>query len=115
MAMLRRKRGGDGGTGEGRRWRSVAMVVAAVPLEAFATRMRAGRIGGKLVVRCQQGHLFTTIWIPGASVKSLRLGWWRFQRCPVGKHWSIVTPVKEFELTEDEKRLAHEHRDIPIP
>jgi hypothetical protein len=33
----------------------------------------------------------------------------------VGKHWSFVTPVKESELTEDERRIAHETRDIRIP
>jgi hypothetical protein len=59
--------------------------------------------------------LFTTIWIPGASVKSLRLGWWRFQHCPVGSHWSIVTPVKKSDLTEEQKRSAGEHKDIRIP
>jgi hypothetical protein len=40
---------------------------------------------------------------------------WRFQRCPVGKHWSIVTPVKESELTEGEKRTAHKHKDVRLP
>ena len=72
-------------------------------------------VGGNVVVRCQQGHLFTTIWIPGASLKSLRLGWWRFQRCPVGSHWSLVTPVKGSELTEEDKRLARTTEDIRIP
>jgi hypothetical protein len=36
------------------------------------------------------------------------LGWWRLQRCPVGNHWSIVTPVKEADVTEEEKRIASE-------
>ena len=78
-------------------------------------KLRGYPLGGKLVVRCREGHLFTTIWIPGASFKSLRFGWWRFQRCPVGKHWSIVTPVKESELTEDERRTANEHKDATVP
>jgi hypothetical protein len=63
----------------------------------------------------RQGHLFTTIWLPAASLKAVRFGWWRLQRCPVGKHWSIVTPVKESELSEDDKRIASEQRDIRIP
>jgi len=67
------------------------------------------------VVRCRDDHVFTTIWIPGASLKSARLGWWRLQRCPVGKHWSLVTPVRQTDLTDDERRSASEHRDIPIP
>ena len=67
------------------------------------------------MVRCRSGHLFTTIWIPGASLKSIRVGWWRFQRCPVGRHWSWVTPIQESTLTEDERRGAREHRDTSIP
>lgn len=48
-------------------------------------------------------------------MKSLRLGWWRLQRCPVGEHWSIASPVRESGLTERDKRMAREHRDIRIP
>ena len=78
-------------------------------------RLRGYRMGRNVIVRCQQGHLFTTIWVPGGSLKSIRLLWWRFQRCPVGKHWSIVTPVREIDLSEDDRREAREHRDIPVP
>jgi hypothetical protein len=95
--------------------RPVTIVVVAIVVWTVAMRFRGYRIGGNVVVRCRQGHLFTTIWVPGASLKSIRLGWWRFQRCPVGHHWSLVTPVKESELSDDEKRLASEHKDIRIP
>jgi len=78
-------------------------------------KLRGYRIAGNVVVRCREGHLFTTIWVPGASLKSIRLGWWRVQRCPVGKHWSIVTPVRRSDLTEEELRAASETRDIRIP
>ena len=88
---------------------------SVVLLEAVALRIRSGRLGGNVVVRCSRGHLFTTIWIPGGSLKSLRFGWWRFQRCPVGHHWSVVTPVKTVELTEQERRSASETRDIRVP
>jgi hypothetical protein len=77
--------------------------------------LRGYPLGGRLVVRCRQGHLFTTLWIPGVSFKSLRLGWLRVQRCPVGNHWTIVTPVKPAELSARERRRAEEHRDAPIP
>ncbi len=97
-----------------RRRRSL-VIAAAILLEPVAMRLRGYRVGGNLVVRCREGHLFTTIWVPGASLKSIRLGWWRFQRCPVGKHWSIVTPVKESDLTEEEKRIAGENKDVRIP
>jgi hypothetical protein len=91
------------------------VLVAAFLLEPVALRLRGFPIGGKLIVRCREGHLFTTIWLPGASLKAVRLAWWRLQRCPVGNHWSLVTPVKEAELSEDERRIAHEHRDTRIP
>ena len=67
------------------------------------------------MVRCRKGHLFTTIWVPGVSLKSIRLGWWRIQRGPVGGHWSIVVPVKEVDLAEEEKRIARERKDVRIP
>jgi hypothetical protein len=68
-----------------------------------------------VIVRCRDGHLFTTIWIPAASVKSLRLGPWRVQRCPVGNHWSLVTPVKRSELSDEELAFAAQHRDARVP
>ena len=92
----------------------VAVGLVYVVGTIVARRMGYG-VGGNVVVRCRHGHLFTTIWIPGASLKSVRLGWWRIQRCPVGHHWSLVSPVRESDLTEDERRVAHEHRDARIP
>jgi hypothetical protein len=48
-------------------------------------------------------------------VKALRLGWWRFQHCPVGHHWSLVTPVNLAQLSSGEQRTAREHHDIRVP
>jgi hypothetical protein len=85
-------------------------------LELVVLARRRGRVlAANTVVRCKDGHVFTTLWIPGASVKSLRLGWWRFQRCPVGRHWTLVTPAQVSELTEAEKASAAEHRDVRVP
>ncbi len=95
-----------------RRW---WLIAAGVGAETGGLWVRSHRLGGRVVVRCRSGHVFTTIWIPGASLKSLRLGWWRFQRCPVGGHWAWVTPVRESELSDAERRSALEHRDLPIP
>jgi hypothetical protein len=97
-----------------RRRRSL-IILAAILLEPVGMKLRGYRMGGDVVVRCRRGHLFTTIWIPGASLKSVRLGWWKVQRCPVGRHWSIVTPVKESELSDAELRTAKEHKDIRLP
>ena len=86
----------------------------AVIVEAAATWLRTGRIGGRLIVRCRRGHLFSTIWLPAASVKSLRLGWWRVQRCPY-RHWSLVTPVRASDLSSRQRARAARLRDIPLP
>jgi hypothetical protein len=91
-------------------------IVAVLAVATVAARRRGySGLGGNTIVRCSKGHLFTTIWIPGASVKSVRLGPKRFQRCPVGRHWALVTPVKDTELTSDERQAASVRRDIRIP
>ncbi|MGA2928514.1 MAG: hypothetical protein ABSG43_21485 [Solirubrobacteraceae bacterium] len=112
----KRCRGGGAGRLRGarkRRWLSIALL--AVGAEIAILWSRGYGVSGNVVVRCRQGHLFSTIWIPAASVKSLRLGWWRVQRCPVGKHWSLVTPVNKADLSEEQRRSAAEHADIRIP
>lgn len=95
--------------------RRFALAGVALAVEALAVRLRSGKLGGSVVVRCRQGHLFTTTWIPGVSVKSLRLGWWRFQWCPAGRHWSVVVPVKAADLSDDERQRAAQTRDSRIP
>jgi hypothetical protein len=98
-----------------RRIAGLTMMVAAVGTEAAVLRRRGWGVAGDVVVRCRQGHLFTTLWIPAVSVTSLRLGWWRVQRCPVGHHWSLVTPVERATLTPAEARTAAEHHDVRLP
>ncbi len=98
-----------------RRRRRLAVVVAFYTVATLVARRLGYRFGANLVVRCRRGHLFTTVWIPGVSVKSIRLGWWRFQRCPVGPHWSVVTPVKDADLTDDERQTAAARRDTRVP
>lgn len=98
-----------------KRQRRGIIAVIAILAETLGVWSRSGRLGGNVVVRCRQGHLFTTLWIPALSVKSLRLGWWRVQRCPVGPHWSVVTPVRESDLSEPERRAARELHDVPLP
>ena len=70
-------------------------------------RRRGYSIPGKTIVRCSRGHSFSTTWIEGGSLKAVRLGpLTRFQRCPVGRHWAIVHPVKDEDLTDEERLLA---------
>ncbi len=74
------------------------------------------RMGGDTIVRCSQGHLFTTKWIVGSSVKAVRLGGYkRYQRCPVCEKWRIVVPVEDAELTDDDRRMAAERHDSKLP
>jgi len=82
---------------------------------AFVARRRGSWTGAETVVRCRQGHLFTTLWIPGGSLKTVRLGPWRLQRCPVEGHWTLVTPVRISDLTLAERQSASQNRDLPIP
>jgi hypothetical protein len=98
-----------------KRKRAAGIAAAMVVAEAVGLFLRTGRPGGNVAVRCRQGHVFTTLWIPGVSVKALRLGWWRFQHCPVGRHWSLVTPVNLTQLSSGEQRTARETHDIRVP
>jgi len=91
------------------------LAAASVLVEAIAIRRLGYPVAGNVVVRCRRGHVFTTIWVPGASIKSLRLGPWRVQRCPVGGHWSLVTPVSRTNLTAKERRDADATRDVRLP
>ena len=92
------------------------LIIAGVIAGATLIGRRLGyNFGPNTIVRCRKGHLFTTIWIPGVKLKELDLIVARIQRFPVGKHWSLVVPVKEANLTEEERQLAREHHDIRIP
>jgi hypothetical protein len=96
-------------------FRGLALIVAFYAGATVAARRMGYKFGIDTVVRCRDGHLFTTIWIPGASVKSLRLGWYRFQKCPVDGHWTLVSPVKELDLSVEERESAAQFRDVRIP
>jgi hypothetical protein len=97
------------------RRRIIRALVVAVVFETTSLWLRSGKLGGNIVVRCREGHLFTTIWIPAVSVKALRLGPWRIQRCPLGGHWTVVTPVREAELSPEQLADARAHHDRRLP
>jgi hypothetical protein len=99
-----------------RRALAAPLTVIALLVAATLVARRLGyQVGGNVVVRSRMGHLFTTIWIPGANLKALDLGLARLQRCPVGKHGSIVIPVREANLTCEQRRFAQDHHDVRIP
>ena len=92
------------------------VVVIGLIAATLVARRRGFNVGSThTVVRCLGGHLFTTVWIPGVSLKALRLGPFRLQRCPVGDHVTFVTPIRVSDLTNEERRLAEQHHDGSIP
>ena len=98
-----------------RRWFTVAAVLGTIAAETAFMRRRGYSVGPHTTVRCRDGHLFTTIWIPGASLKSIRLGTMRLQYCPVGRHFTSVRPVKDADITDEVRATARLHHDISIP
>jgi len=92
------------------------VVLVAVGILVVVGNVRMRRLGysipGETVVRCSKGHLFTTTWIEGGSLRAVRLGLTtRYQYCPVCRRFAIVHPVKNEHLTDEDRRLAAEaHR-----
>jgi hypothetical protein len=85
----------------------LVLVGIIVVVTNVVVRHQGYSIPGRTVVRCSKGHVFLTTWVEGGSLKAVRLGaLTRYQRCPVGKHWAIVHPVKEDDLTEEERRAV---------
>jgi hypothetical protein len=97
-------------------WLVVAVVLAvAIGFKVVWRRRSPSGRAGRVVVRCREGHLFTTVWVPFVSFKSIRFGAWRWQRCPVADHWTFVAVVPGDQLTDPERRLAEQFSDGPIP
>ena len=103
-------------SGKGKRRLFVlAGVVLAYVVGTIIATAQGYSFGKNTLVRCRRGDLFTTVWIPGASVKSLKLGFWRLQWCPVGRHVDLVRPVKSADLTDAERSFALAHHDTLVP
>jgi hypothetical protein len=103
-------------TAKGKRRLVMFAGIAAAYVAGTVILTRQGySFGRNTVVRCRREHLFTTVWIPGASVKSLRFGFWRVQWCPVGRHVDLVHPVKGGTLTAAGRSFAMSHHDVPLP
>lgn len=101
-----------------KRKRRLAITGGVFVAYAVATAVAVSRgykFGRNVPVRCRDGHLFSTVWIPGASVKALRLGPWRAQWCPVGRHFTLVTLLKDADLTQEERSFAATHHDVLVP
>ncbi|WP_327002932.1 hypothetical protein OHA72_48905 [Dactylosporangium sp. NBC_01737] len=96
-------------------------VLAVVIVAVVAVRVRrmsqaqGYRFGRDVIVRCRDGHLFMTTWIPMVSFKAIRLGLVRVQRCPVGDHVTAVRLMRDGDLTPAERREAGRHHDNGVP
>ena len=93
----------------------VVVLAAWLPTRVLRRRNIKTRGSSDVVVRCSKDHLFTTIWIAGASLKAVRLGFKRYQHCPVGHHWSVVTPLPVDQLSDADRIEAARVHDIRIP
>ncbi len=93
----------------------VALLLMAIIALVLRGASRSTNDGGWTVVRCSQGHLFETIWVPLMSFKAVRLGPVRYQRCPVGGHWALVRRVNPADLSPEELEAARSVRDTSLP
>jgi hypothetical protein len=102
----------------------VLLLLGALVILAVITRRGLRRatpdlsdytFGDNVVVRCSEGHLFTTTWIPMMSFKAIRLGLVGFQYCPLCDHATFITPVRNSELTDRERHIAEQHHDGLLP
>jgi hypothetical protein len=85
----------------------LVMAIVAVGLNVWARR--AGyAIPGRSPVRCSNGHLFEGTWVMGGSLTKVRLGpLTRWGRCRVGHHWARMRPVKDADLTDEERTTVY--------
>jgi len=92
------------------------VIFAAVAFKAARmSRQQGYRFGRDVIVRCRDGHLFMTTWIPMVSVKAIRLGLVRVQYCPVGDHVTAVRLVRDDDLTPAEQLAASRFHDNGVP
>lgn len=87
-------------------------IVAVIAIVVVGLNLWAHRSGyavpGRSPVRCSLGHLFLTTWVMGGSLTKVRLGpLVRWGRCPVGHHWTTMRPVKDADLTDEERRSLY--------
>ena len=93
----------------------VAVGVIVIGVVLIARRGPVATERFEVPVRCRDGHVFTTVWIPGLSFKAIRLGPVRLQWCPVGEHRTFVTPVPWNRLSDQERWMAARYHDSRVP
>ncbi|SNT54846.1 hypothetical protein SAMN05421812_109131 [Asanoa hainanensis] len=95
----------------------LAVSVGAIAIGGVLIARRGGLDAERfeVPVRCRDGHVFTTVWVPGVSLKAIRLGPVRFQWCPVGEHRTFVTLVPWSRLSPEERWMAAHNHDSRVP
>jgi hypothetical protein len=101
---------------------AVPVIAAVVLLKVVAAKMR-GRpaLGGEVVVRCSQGHLFRTHWSSLGSLTSIRLGSARFQQLLYPSAGVVATTTERGTWLAPANRIAwtpgfgHYHRAYGPP
>jgi hypothetical protein len=91
------------------------LIVVVWTLLRTTNRQKGSVAPPTVIVRCRQGHVFTTVWVPFVTFKAIRVGILRIQYCPVGDHVTVVVPVNPSSLSEAERRFAEDHRDSLVP
>lgn len=94
----------------------LVMVPAVIALAVWllvSARAAEGR-GTRVVVRCLGGHVFTTMWPPASRRNPFQAGVVRWRYCPVGEHWTMVTPVRPEDLSPAEWQMARRFHDNSI-
>ena len=66
------------------------------------------------VVECGAGHRYRSIWVPGGSLKAVRWFGRRWQRCPVGRHWSWTRRVDPDRLSPNDLQAASAMHDLRV-
>jgi hypothetical protein len=92
----------------------VILAVVAVRVGRMS-RVQGYRFGHDVIVRCRDGHLFTTTWIPMMSFKAIRFGLVRMQHCPVGNHVTAVRLMRDEDITPAQRLEASRHHDSGVP
>jgi hypothetical protein len=92
-----------------RRAATTILIAAGVAVGGTLIARRLGyNLGTNTIVRCRQGHVFTTIWIPGIKLKEVDL-------VVARSHWSLVVPVRAETLSAEDRDFALSHHDAKIP
>jgi len=63
------------------------------------------------IVHCSGGAYYESKWVPLASLKAIRLGNRRLQRCPVHHKWEVTVKVPDDLVTPEIREQAAQHRD----